>query len=93
MNYRLPLLKIKGIVNPCDISLILYLSWYGTTNSLKKYVLTKRYTGNDIIPDLYKDMSEYGYDGPESYIYSLYGEEYKQIEDISEEHHNDIICY
>jgi hypothetical protein len=69
----IPVVKVKGLVNPLDLSLILLLSWFGNTSNLyiKRYFLTKKYS--EFIPDYRRDFPTdvsywNSFNGPESYM-------------------------
>jgi hypothetical protein len=74
-NYSdLLMIKVNKIINPIDISLILWASWYGINrlrgDNRKYYVIKKC---SDLFPDLYIPNSEDRtyYNGPRSFMQSL----------------------
>jgi hypothetical protein len=67
------MIKVNKIVNPADISLILWASWFGISNLRdlnRDYYIVKKCSG--LIPDLYsRDIDNIYFDGPRSYMQSI----------------------
>jgi hypothetical protein len=93
------LIKIKGSVNPLDISTILKLSWFGNrmgTTDFAKYVCAKKYSDlitNDYLP--FSSRNTY-ISGPEKYIYYLnqwhrHDKLTLDINSLYQEHHSEFI--
>lgn len=91
------LVKIGNNIHPPDISLILYVSWYGKTfnmhNEVKQYYFAKVYS--DLIPNFYTGdnnamrNSLINGNGPERYMSRLSGDNYSsysQIRDLASTH-------
>ena len=89
-------IKIDRNVNPRDISLILYLSWFGLIpdidSSTRKYYIAKKYT--DKIPNTYSDTNTVfnnltGGNGPNLYMSRLYNQNfnlYNELDSLYLEH-------
>jgi hypothetical protein len=91
------LVRVKGMVNPFDISLILYLSYKDQyaieyNNYTNMYFIAKKYT--DLIPDtFYGYRSNFWANGPSSYISGLRQyepEEYNTITKLYLEHKDEV---
>jgi hypothetical protein len=90
------LIKTIGVVNPLDISLILYYTWFGNFGgyiNLKKYYLAKKYS--DLIPNYLTNLRcGHGYyTGPYTYIGELSIYNYflfSQINQIYSEHSSEV---
>jgi hypothetical protein len=71
---NITLIRVKGMVNPWDMSLILFMAWkssYNQSMQTEMYFIAKKYT--NLIPDKLSDM-KYGrgyFNGPASYISNL----------------------
>lgn len=91
------LIKTTGLVNPLDISLILFYTWFGNFQGhtdLKRYFIAKKYS--DLIPDYRKSLHCWNgfYNGPESYInHALYYHNnhlYDQINNLYLQHSGEV---
>lgn len=85
---ELPLIKISNVF-PIDLSLILYMSWYGITDlgNIKRYFAARKYS--DLIPNEYQGFMG---NGPDSYIYYSTRGNYdllNKINDVVSSHEDD----
>jgi hypothetical protein len=83
------LLKVNKYINPLDLSLLLYLSWWGISNieetAMKKYLFAKLNT--DLIPDLCTEkigelISSDTVNGPVSFINNMRLSEHTKLTEL-----------
>jgi hypothetical protein len=83
------LLKVNKYINPLDLSLLLYLSWFGVQNigetAMKKYLFAKLNT--DLIPDLYTKkigelISSDIVNGPVSFVQNMRLTEFNKLTEL-----------